>query len=521
MIATLRTLSEAEKDARFSPFERVAMLPPPARARFVDSLPAALREELDCWGGAARFAQQTPKGDWRVWLVQAGRGFGKTRAGAEWVLDVADEPGRRIALVGATEEEARAVMVEGPAGLLACVGDGARPDWEPSLGRLTWPGGTIARIYSAANAEALRGPEHDFAWCDEVGKWAYGDAAWDNLMFGLRRGALPRVLATTTPRATPLMRRIAALPDLARTHGRTADNLALARSVVGHFTGLYGGTRLGRQELDGELIEDVEGSLWPRDLIERCRAGGDSHFSRGGEGGDSHFSRGGSGDSHFSRGGTDSRTAARESDCPLGGGSGDSHFSRGGTDSSTTARESDCPLRRVVVGVDPPASAGGDACGIVVCGLGEDGIGYVLADASVRGLRPEGWARAVVRAADAWDADRVVAENNQGGDMVESVLRSVDSRLPVKPARARKGKIPRAEPIAARFEQGKAKFAGTFPALEDELAGMTIGGGYEGPGRSPDRADAMVWAMTELLWPAPLPWVRFPLSENGRAGGRS
>ncbi|MBV9930384.1 MAG: DNA-packaging protein [Alphaproteobacteria bacterium] len=461
------------------------MMPTEARARFLDSLPPALREELDHWGGAARSAQGAPDGAWRVWLVMAGRGFGKTRAGAEWVLDQAEAPGRRIALVGATEDEARAVMVEGPSGLLACVGDGARPDWEPSLGRLTWPGGTVARLYSAANAEALRGPEHDFAWCDEVGKWASADAAWDNLMFGLRRGPHPQVLATTTPRATPLMRRIAALPGLVKTKGRTADNLALARSVVDHVTGLYGGTRLGRQELDGELIEDVEGSLWPRALIERCRLRGigDSHLSRGG----------GGGDSHFSHGSDDSNATARESDCPL------------------SARESDCPLalRRVVIGVDPPATAGGDACGIVVCGVGEDGIGYVLADATVAGLRPEGWARAVVRAAAAWDADRVVIETNQGGDMVESVLRSVDCLLPVRPARAVKGKAARAEPVAAWFEQGKAKLAGTFPALEDELAGMTIDGRYEGPGRSPDRADAMVWALTELLRERPVPRFAF------------
>jgi phage terminase large subunit-like protein len=473
MDALLLALPEEEKAARFSPFERIAMTPFSARIEFVRGLRKELRDEyLLGWGAMARPAQVPPEGDWRVWLVMAGRGFGKTRAGAEWVLDVADEPGRRIALVGATEEEARAIMVEGPSGVLACAAGSARPDWEPSLGRLTWPGGTIARIYSAANAEALRGPEHDFAWCDEVGKWANAEAAWDNLMFGLRRGDLPQVLATTTPRSTPLMRRIAALPALVRTRGRTADNLALARSVVTHFTGLYGGTRLGRQELDGELIEDAEGSLWPRELIERCRVGGDSHFAR-------------SGDSHFPGGGTNIGTVADESDCPLP------------------------RLRRVVVGVDPPASVGGDACGIVVCGLGVDGLGYVLADATVCGLRPEGWACAVVRAAEVWDADRVIVETNQGGDMVESVLRSVDCRLPVRPARAVKGKSARAEPIASFFERGKAKFAGIFPALEDELAGMIIGGGYEGPGRSPDRADAMVWALTELLRERPVPRITF------------
>ena len=494
MIALLEAIPEAEKAARFSPFEQIAMIPFPARIRFVQGLPRHLREEfLLGWGAAAREAQLSPEGEWRVWLAMAGRGFGKTRAGAEWVLDAGEAPGRRIALVGATGEEARAVMVEGPSGLLACVGDGPRPEWEPSLGRLTWPNGTTGWLYSAANPEALRGPEHDFAWCDEVGKWTAGDAAWDNLMFGLRRGPLPQVLATTTPRGTQLMRRIAALPQLVRTHGRTADNLALARSVVSHFNGLYGGTRLGRQELDGELIEDVEGSLWPRELIERCRTGG-------------------LGTRTCTCPPAELHPGTRTSTCPL------CALHPSGTRTSTCplcalhpsgTRTSTCPLRRVVVGVDPPATAGGDACGIVVCGLDAEKVGYVLADASVSGLRPEGWARAVVRAAEAWDADRVVVETNQGGDMVESVLRSVDCRLPVRPARAVRGKVARAEPVAAFFEQGKAKFAGTFPQLEDELAGMTIDGRYEGPGRSPDRADAMVWAMTELLRDKPLPRVRF------------
>jgi phage terminase large subunit-like protein len=486
VLALLQALPEDEKAARFSPFERISMAPFSARIELVRGLRKELRDEfLLGWGAMARPAQMPPESDWRVWLVMAGRGFGKTRAGAEWVLDVADEPGRRIALVGATEEEARAIMVEGPSGVLACVDGTARPDWEPSLGRLTWPGGTIARIYSAANAEALRGPEHDFAWCDEVGKWANADAAWDNLMFGLRRGDRPQVLATTTPRSTPLMRRIAALPALETTRGRTADNLALARNVVSHFSALYGGTRIGRQELDGELIEDAEGSLWPRDLIERCRVVLPQAGLGRGEGEEA-------GDSGASDGGSCQLPLHQVSPGPP------PHLAMG--------RQG---LRRVVVGVDPPATVGGDACGIVVCGLGADGIGYVLADASVSGLRPEGWAAAVVRAAEVWDADRVIVETNQGGDMVESVLRSVDCSLPVRTARAVKGKSARAEPVAAFFERGKAKFAGVFPALEDELAGMIIGGGYEGPGRSPDRADAMVWALTELLRKRAEPRITF------------
>jgi phage terminase large subunit-like protein len=217
--------------------------------------------------------------------------------------------------------------------------------------------------------------------------------------------------------------------------GRTGDNLNLPPSFLADVTERYGGTRLGRQELDGELIEDFEGALWTRDMVEQGRA--------------------------------------EKRDCPS--------------------------FSRVVVGVDPPASASGDACGIVVCGLGADGIGYVLDDRSAQGLSPEGWAREVVRAAEDWEADLVVVETNQGGEMVESVLRGVDSALPVRPAKARYGKSKRAEPVSALFARGKAKFAGAFPELEDELCGLTGGGGYEGPGRSPDRADAMVWAMAELL----------------------
>ena len=330
-------------------------------------------------------------------------------------------------------------MVEGASGILACAAAGGEeeaPAWEPSLGRLTWPNGTRAFFYSAANPESLRGPEHDAAWCDEIAKWPRGEAAWDNLMFGLRRGRAPRALATTTPRPVPLVRRLKADQAVALTRGRTRDNVVLARGYQEAMEATYGGTRLGRQELDGELIEEIEGALWTRAEIERARQSG------------------------------------------------------------TLPREE---LRRVVLGVDPPASAGGDACGIVAVGLGADGIGYVLGDHSVRGQSPEGWARAVAEAAELWGADKVVVEANQGGEMAEAVLRGADLALPVKRVHARYGKGRRAEPVAHWFQRGKAKFAGAFPELEDELAGLTIGGGYEGPGRSPDRADAMVWAMTELL----------------------
>jgi phage terminase large subunit-like protein len=393
------------------------------------------------WPFWAGDPQQPPdKLDWRIWMILAGRGFGKTRAGAEWVRRIArDDGSARIALVGASYEEARAVMVEGESGLLAVTPPHEEILWEPSLRRIAWPSGARARLFSAADAEGLRGPEHSHAWCDEIGKWREGEKAWNMLTMGLRRGG-GRVVATTTPRPVPLVRRLLADPSVAVTTGRTADNPHLPRNFIAAMTRAYGGTRLGRQELDGELIEDVEGSLWPRTLIEKCRVG---------------------------------RVPE---------------------------------LTRVVIGIDPPAGAGpnsgsrrSDACGIVVAGLGADERGYVLADASVEGLRPEGWARAAARVAERWQADRVIAEANQGGAMVESVLRAVQKRLPLRLVHATRGKSARAEPVAALYEMGDVRHAGAFPALEDEMAGMTIAGGYQGPGRSPDRADALVWALTELM----------------------
>jgi predicted phage terminase large subunit-like protein len=372
--------------------------------------------------------------DWRTWVLMAGRGFGKTRAGAEWVSALARaEPKARIALVGASAEDAARVMVEGVSGLLAVARLGEAPVWLRGEGQIVFASGARAFVYSGANPEGLRGPEHHFAWCDEIAKWRYAEAAWDNLQMGLRLGARPRSVVTTTPRQGRILARLRGLAGTVETGGATGDNAHLPAAFVDWAVETYGGTRLGRQELDGELIEDVQGALWTREVIERSRQSG--------------------------------------------------------------------PLprwTRVVVGVDPPVSAHGDACGIVVCALGEDGIAYVLADCTVERARPEQWARAVARAAEAWEADRVVAEKNQGGDMVESVLRGVEPGLPVRLVSASRGKAARAEPVAAWFEGGKARLAGRFPALEDEMAGLTAGGGYEGPRASPDRADAMVWAMTEL-----------------------
>jgi phage terminase large subunit-like protein len=394
------------------------------------------RELIARWSAWAHAGQLPPPGDWRVWLLMAGRGFGKTRAGAEWVSALARaDPVLRIALVGRTNDEVRKVMVEGESGLFAVARPGERFHWASTAGVLRFPSGALGFVYSSRNPEKLRGPQHHVAWCDELAKWSHPEATWDNLMLGLRLGEAQRTLVTTTPRPIPLVRRIESDSRTATTRGGTADNHHLSTEYVETMQRLYGGTRLGRQELEGELIDDIEGALWTRAMIEKARAPAPTDF------------------------------------------------------------------RRVVIGVDPPLSVSeeADACGIVAVGLGRDEVGYVLGDRSVRGLSPEGWARAVAKAAEAFGADRVVAEANNGGAMVESVLRGARQSLPIRLVHATRGKAPRAEPVAALFESGLARFAGRFPELEDELAGLGVAGRYEGPGRSPDRADAMVWAMTELL----------------------
>ena len=398
----------------------------------------------------ANRGQLPPEGGWRSWLMLAGRGFGKTRAGAEWINVVAiARPGVRIALVGATIGDARAIMVEGVSGILKVARvRKRRVRWEPSLGRLRWANGSEAQLFSGDHADGLRGPEHDFAWCDELAKWREADAAWDNLQFGLRRGNRPRALVTTTPRPMPLIKRIMGEEWTVTTRGRTSDNINLDEKTIAVLTATYGGTRVGAQELDGELIEDVEGALWTREMIEKSRA--------------------------------PALTLP-----PLRG--------------SLPLPQGERGFDRIVVGVDPPAGADqrSDACGIVVCGSREGAL-YVIEDATVRGLSPEGWASRVAAAAARWDTNLVVAEANNGGAMVESVLKAADFGLKVRLVHASLGKSARAEPIAFKFETGKAFFAGSFPELEAELGGMIAGGGYEGPGRSPDRADAMVWAMTVL-----------------------
>ena len=419
---------------------RLRALPPEHRQSVLEAAGEQAVKAFDTdWPTWAHEGQLPPNDDWDIWVQLCGRGFGKTRAGAEWVSAMArTTPDAKIALVAATPNEARRVMIEGRSGLLKVARDGderAGIDWAPSLGRLTFASGAEAFIYSGANGEDLRGPEHHFAWCDELAKWKRPDSAFDNLMLGLRAGTRPQAVVTTTPKAVPALRRLLAMPRLTLTGGASRDNPHASHSFIAMVEEVHRGSRFARQELLGELIEDFQGALWPRSLLEKSKVG-------------------------------------------------------------TVARDT---LRRIVIGVDPPASAEGDECGIIACGQDERGIGYVLSDHSAGGLSPEQWARKVAGAVEKWDADRVVAEGNQGGEMVETVLRGGGLRLPVKRVNARVGKAARAEPIAAFFESGEAKLAGHFPQLEDQLAGMILGGDYQGPGRSPDRADAMVWALTELL----------------------
>ena len=417
-----------------------------------DQLRRALSEELDqsernsfdyLWEYVARPNQLPPPGDWRVWMIMAGRGFGKTRAGAEWVRMIADSnPGARIALVSSSLAEARAVMVEGESGLMAICRPDHKPVYEPSLHRIRFANGAQAQLFSAAEPEALRGPQHSHAWCDEIGKWPLSSQratrCWDNLLLGMRLGGDPRIAVTTTPRAVPLVQRLVAQAadsgEVVISRGGTDDNDRLPDRFHEAIKSEYGGTQLARQEIDGELLDDIEGALWTRSLLEVSREDG----------------------------------AVPES-------------------------------ARVVVAVDPPASASGDECGIIVAALGIDGVARVLADCSLARAAPAHWAARVANAAQEWNADRVVAEANQGGAMVESVLRAADQALPVKLVHAARGKVARAEPVAALYAAGRVRHVGVFARLEDQMCGLLTGGTYAGPGHSPDRADALVWAMTELM----------------------
>jgi phage terminase large subunit-like protein len=369
-----------------------------------------------------------------------GRGAGKTRTGAEWIKAIVfgnrhipGDAAGRVALVGESYADARAVMVEGESGLLAIHQRRDRPVWNPSRRQLSWANGTIGQIFSASDPEGLRGSQFGIAWCDELAKWDYLNETWDMLQFCLRLGSGPRQLATTTPKPLPLLKKLLADPATVVTRSRTADNRAnLAPGFIDYLNETYGGTRLGRQELDGEIIEDAENALWQRNLIEANRC------------------------------------------------------------------EIPQELGRIVIAVDPPASAGvtSDACGIVAAGKDNAGICYVLADRTLQRASPLEWAKAAIALYYALEADAIVAETNQGGDMVKSVIQNVDRSVPVVPVKAKRSKWLRAEPVALLYERGRVLHAGRFPELEDQMCAF----GYDGlaSGRSPDRLDALVWAVSAL-----------------------
>ena len=390
------------------------------------------------WAERAHPGQLEPEGDHATWLILAGRGFGKTRAGAEWVADKVRSGGKqRIALVAATVEEARAVMVEGDSGLLAVAADLIHK-FHSSRGEIHFHNGSVAKLFSANSPEKLRGFQHHHAWCDELAKWKKGTETWDNLQFGLRLGADPRVCITTTPAAGSLLEHLLSSRFTVVTRGTTFDNPHLSKRFLERVLELYGETHKGRVELYGEMPVPA-GALWTPELI-----------------------------------------AASRTEEPLPDFDG------------------------VAIGVDPPAGDG--VCGLVACGRDAAGRFHVIADHSLGETTPAGWSSRVAAAARSYD-DRlqdgrsalVVAEGNQGGAMVRDVLHNQPgSKLKVDLVHAHVGKSARAEPIAMLFEAGRVQFHGRFPDLERELCGLIAGGGYEGPGTSPDRADAMVWALTSL-----------------------
>ena len=405
-----------------------------------DELEAARRS----WRFWARPEQLAPDGDWQHWLFIAGRGAGKTRSGAEWVRGLVKSGYGIIGLIAPTAGDARDVMVEGESGLLGVCKDDdrtrtgdvlGRPLYEPSKRRVTWANGAQATLFSAEEPERLRGPQHSALWMDELAAWNRARETYDMAMFGLRLGDDPRVMVTTTPKPVPLLRELMKDPHNVVTRGTTYDNAAnLAPGAVEQMRRRYEGTRLGRQELNAEMLDDLPGALWTRDAID----------------------------------------ATRRSETP--------------------------DMRRIVVAVDPSGVGGaedeGDSQGIVVAGLGVDGRGYVLADRSCK-LSPSGWARRAVEAYREFNADRIVAERNYGGAMVEHTIRTVDAKVSYREVTATRGKVVRAEPVAALYEQGRISHVGAFGELEDQMC--LIGpDGYAGEG-SPDRADALVWALSELM----------------------
>ncbi|MFK7877423.1 MAG: DNA-packaging protein [Paracoccaceae bacterium] len=399
--------------------------------------------------------QLPPEGDWRTWVILGGRGAGKTRAGSEWVRSQVEgampfDPGRasRVALVGETYDQVREVMIFGDSGILACSPEDRRPVWEAGRKRLVWPNGAIASVHTAHDPEGLRGPQFDAAWVDELAKWPNAQDTWDMLQFALRLGEDPRACVTTTPRNVDVLKRLLDSPSSVQTHAKTEVNRAnLAKSFLAEVRARYAGSRLGRQELDGVLLADADGALWTSEILEQARV------------------------------------------------------------------KSVPDLDRIVVAVDPSVSSNStsDECGIVVAGVVQSGPpqdwrAYVLADCTVTGARTTEWAKAAIRAMEQFGGDRLVAEVNQGGDLVRDVIRQVDPLVPYKGVHASRGKVARAEPISALYEQGRVRHVGSFDALEDQMVQMTTTA-FAGTG-SPDRVDALVWALHELMIEPAASWRR-------------
>jgi predicted phage terminase large subunit-like protein len=376
-----------------------------------------------------------PPGDWLGWVALAGRGWGKTRAGSGWVHELVEtRQAGRIALVAPTAADARDTIVEGVSGLLNTGLPWMRPVYEPSKRRVTWPNGAIATTFSSEEADRLRGPEHDAAWCDELAAWTDPQAAWDMLQFGLRLGRRPRWLVTTTPRPIALLKELLRRDDVVITRGNTFENEAnLAPTFLAAIRARYEGTRLGRQELEAELLTDTPGALWSHIWIERDRV----------------------------------------KEAP--------------------------ELKRIVVAIDPAVSnkQGSDETGIVVAGRAADKSFYVLQDLSGR-YAPHEWARVAIDAYRRHQADRILAEVNNGGQMVEEVIRNVDARVSFKSVHASRGKVTRAEPIAALYEKREVHHVCGFSTLEDQMCNFTSDFDRNRDGYSPDRVDALVWALAEL-----------------------
>lgn len=432
--------------------EKAAALPNRERQRLLEDLTLEEAEGLEFdwkfWGRPSQF--EPIQRAWSTWLILAGRGYGKTRTGAETVrarmcgsTPLSGSRWRHVAIIAETAADARDVMVgEGKSGteasgLLQIHPRAFRPVYVASKRRLEWPNGAIGSIFNATEPDQLRGPQFDGAWCDELAKWKYGQDTWDNLEFGLRTGDNPQIVITTTPKPIKLLREIIADPGTVITTGSTYENVAnLAPKFLARMLTKYEGTRLGRQELRAEVLEDVQGALWSRANIEQSRI----------------------------------RPAALPS------------------------------LVRVVVAIDPAMTSGDDAdeTGIVAAGLGADGHGYVLEDVS--GIyAPVEWATEAIRIYVAKHADRVVAEINNGGEMVEATLRMVEPSVSYRAVHATRGKAMRAEPVSALYEQGRVHHVGTFSKLEDQMCSFTADFDRKQAGESPDRMDALVWALTELM----------------------